>query len=125
MNTLNAEEHKSAHCETWPATVVLHSNQAIWSSGQDYSSDSTADLAHSMKAVFVPHPVHILSEHSSAQISSVMSRQNFYMKGHEKLVQGASFYGMHCFGKEIYMSWKAKDRSCMAPALLNPIKGVT
>jgi hypothetical protein len=125
MSIFNAQEGKSAHCETWPATVVLHSNQDIWHNGQEYDAESTSHLASSLKAVYVPHPVYVSPGQSPAQLSSALNRQDFYRKVNEKHLRAASYYDQANMGSDLYKDWKRKGASCMAPALLHPVRRVT
>jgi hypothetical protein len=125
MNILNAEEGKSAHCETWPATIVLHSNEEIWHNGKEYNLDSTSKLASSLKAVYVPHPIYMTPKGRSLEdLSSILKKQDFYAKVNERSMRGASFYDQAAMGSNLYKLWKAKNRSCLAPTLLFPVRRV-
>jgi hypothetical protein len=122
MSTINAEEKMSAQCEAWPATIVLHSNQAIWSDPKVYKANSTTSLAKNMKAVYVPHPNYFRHRWSPSELYNRLSMHDIYRKVNEKILRDSSFYYDAGNAKELYMEWKNDTNACMAPALLHPVK---
>lgn len=122
MSTLNAEEKKSAHCETWPATVVLHSSQDIWLDNETFPAASTSSLANRMKAVYVPHPNYFRHSWIPSTLHALLNRHDLYKKVNEKVLRDASFYYDAANAKALYSEWKRVNDSCMAPTLLHPIK---
>ncbi|UZJ53235.1 hypothetical protein CBS101457_002555 [Exobasidium rhododendri] len=124
MSTLNAEEKKSAHCESWPATVVLHSNQAIWQNANVYQARATSYLKQKMKAVYAPHPIYFGHHHSPSELYKMLSRSDFYKKANEKVMRDSSFYYDGGHAKRLYVEWKQLESTCMAPALLHPVKSM-
>jgi hypothetical protein len=123
MSSLNAEEKKSTHCEAWPATVVLHSSdQDIWRDAKVYQAGSTPTLARDMKAVYVPHPVYFGHHHTPSELYARLSMQGFYQKVNEKFMRDSSFYYDGGHARRLYLEWKRLNDTCMASALLHPIK---
>lgn len=122
MSTVNAEEKMSAHCETWPATIVLHSNQDTWLDNSVYRANSIASLAKNMKAVYVPHPNYFGHEWSPTKLYHLLSQQDLYKKVNEKILRDSSFYYDAANAKALYTEWKRVNDTCMAPTLLHPIK---
>lgn len=124
MSTLNAEEKRSSHCETWPATVVYHSNQDAWLDGSLYPFNSTSSLAKDMKAVYVPHPIYYQRDRATDELFSILQRPNFYTKSNEKVMRDASFYSENAatFPQLLYSEWSAVNNSCLAPTFLYPIR---
>jgi hypothetical protein len=122
MSILNAEEKKSSHCETWPATVVLHSNQDIWRDQSEYSLSTTSTLAQNMKAVYVPHPIYFGHQWDPSQLYSRLSQSDLYKKVKEKILRDASFYYDAAYARIYYKEWMTSRDLCMAPVLLHPVK---
>lgn len=120
MNILNAEEKKSTHCEAWPATVVLHSNQDVWQDGSVYASNLTTSLARSMKAVYVPHPVYFTHKWPQEELSTVLKKPNFHAKVNERVMRGASFYDASA-SRRFYAQWADSGATCMAPTLVSGV----
>ena len=120
MSVLNAEEKKSTHCEAWPATVVLHSNQDVWEDGSVYASNLTASLARGMKAVYVLHPVYFTHKWPQEELSAVLKKPDFHAKVNERVMSGASFYDASA-SRRFYAQWAGAAATCMAPTLVSAV----
>lgn len=122
MSTLNSEEKTSSHCETWPTTVVYHSNHKKWLDGSLYPFNSTLSLAKGMKAVYVPHPIYFDHNWVKKELLSILKKQNFYAKSNERVMRSASFYSetTGTLTRQLYSERTAVNDTCITPAFLYP-----
>lgn len=107
MNEANAEYKRSMHCESWPTSLVFHSN--------------LRNGTFPLKGVYVPHPVYTTHVWPSQDLATRINRQDLYNKKNEKVLRDVSYYYDGGHAKKIYEGWSQFHNVCRAPALLHPV----
>ena len=119
MAKVYADDKKSMHCETVPASIVLHNNDGRLR--RSYSAGTLADVP--LKAVFAPHPVFAKRIWDDQALKNHLARADFILKVNERITRQFSFYDAGSHGRELYQLWKEPvvDGSpvCRTAALLN------
>jgi hypothetical protein len=107
MNEANVDDKISAHCESFPATILV-------------AKQLQDDESRRWKGVYVPHPIYTLHDWPSEALGEHINRADIY--GIRRWnTRDLSFSYASSFAPRMFDMWRGDRAVCWAPLLVSEI----